>query len=172
MSLIQVLNCQYCNQCLKCHTSLDDCSFRVFFNGAIIGTLRHLLQYWQLRTWINDNLCYLTINCDTGQHSQFLRCFYVLCHVLLWNFSVSFLKKGFPQHGFYSPIKAIVSLLREGLVTWTLLSPNNFPYKSVKKITAQISIRLAFRKVDHWSSHVKTEKIPLYPTSLIFVHNI
>ena len=22
-----------------------------------------------------DNLCYLTINCDTGQHSQFLRCF-------------------------------------------------------------------------------------------------
>ena len=28
-----------------------------------------------LRTWINDNLCYLTINCDTGQHSQFLRCF-------------------------------------------------------------------------------------------------
>ena len=37
--------------------------------------LRHWLQYWQLRTWINDNLCYLTINCDTGQHSQFLRCF-------------------------------------------------------------------------------------------------
>ena len=36
--------------------------------------LRHWLQYWQLRTWINDNLCYLTINCDTGQHSQFLRC--------------------------------------------------------------------------------------------------
>ena len=33
------------------------------------------LQYWQLRTWIHDNLCYLTINCDTGQHSQFLRCF-------------------------------------------------------------------------------------------------
>ena len=31
--------------------------------------LRHWLQYWQLRTWINDNLCYLTINCDTGQHS-------------------------------------------------------------------------------------------------------
>ena len=21
---------------------------------------------WQLRTWIYDNLCYLTINCDTG----------------------------------------------------------------------------------------------------------
>ena len=36
---------------------------------------RHWLQFWQLRTWIHDNLCYLTINCDTGQHSQFLRCF-------------------------------------------------------------------------------------------------
>ena len=32
------------------------------------------LQFWQLRTWIHDNLCNLTINCDTGQHSQFLRC--------------------------------------------------------------------------------------------------
>ena len=37
--------------------------------------LRHWLQFWQLRTWIYDNLCYLTINCDTGQHSQFLLCF-------------------------------------------------------------------------------------------------
>ena len=32
----------------------------------------------QLRTWIHDNLCYLTIKSDTGQHSQFLRCFYHL----------------------------------------------------------------------------------------------
>ena len=30
--------------------------------------LRHWLQFWQLRTWIHENLCYLTINCDTGQH--------------------------------------------------------------------------------------------------------
>ena len=37
--------------------------------------LRYWLQYWQLRTLINGNLCYLTMNCDTGQHSQFLRCF-------------------------------------------------------------------------------------------------
>ena len=37
--------------------------------------LRHWLQFWQLRTWIHDNHCYLTINFDTGQHSQFLRCF-------------------------------------------------------------------------------------------------
>ena len=36
--------------------------------------LRHWLQFWQLGTWFHDNLCYLTIKCDTGQHSQFLRC--------------------------------------------------------------------------------------------------
>ena len=41
--------------------------------------LRHWLQFWQLRTWIHDNLCHLTINCDTGQHSQFLRCFANKC---------------------------------------------------------------------------------------------
>ena len=44
-------------------------------NHRDLWYLRHWLQYWQLRTWIHDNLCYLTINYDTGQHSQFLRCF-------------------------------------------------------------------------------------------------
>ena len=43
-------------------------------NPGDLWHLRHWLQFWQLRTWIHDNLCYLTINCDTGQHSQFLRC--------------------------------------------------------------------------------------------------
>ena len=28
-----------------------------------------------LNSWIRDSLCYLTIKSDTGQHSQFLRCF-------------------------------------------------------------------------------------------------
>ena len=37
--------------------------------------LRHRLQFWKLRTLIHDNLCDLTIQSDTGQHSQFLRCF-------------------------------------------------------------------------------------------------
>ena len=37
--------------------------------------LRHWLQFLQLRTLIHDNLCYLTIKSDSGQHSQFLRCF-------------------------------------------------------------------------------------------------
>ena len=38
--------------------------------------LRHWLQFWQLRTWIHGKSCDLTTNCDTGQHSQFLRCLY------------------------------------------------------------------------------------------------
>ena len=44
-------------------------------NPSDLWHLRHRLQFWQLRTWIHDNLCYLTIKSDTGQHSQFLRCF-------------------------------------------------------------------------------------------------
>ena len=28
--------------------------------------LRHWLQFWQLRTWIHVNLCYMTIKSDTG----------------------------------------------------------------------------------------------------------
>ena len=44
-------------------------------NPADLWHLRHWLQFWQLRTWIHDNLCYLTIKSDGGQHSQFLRCF-------------------------------------------------------------------------------------------------
>ena len=31
--------------------------FSTFFN---LWHLRHWLQYWQLRTWIHDNLCFLT----------------------------------------------------------------------------------------------------------------
>ena len=38
--------------------------------------LRHWIYFWELRTWIHDNLCYLTIKSTTGQHSQFLRCFH------------------------------------------------------------------------------------------------
>ena len=40
--------------------------------------LRHWLHFWQLRTWFLDNLCYLTIRSDTGQHLQFLRCLILL----------------------------------------------------------------------------------------------
>ena len=43
-------------------------------NPRDLWHLKHWLQFWQLRTWIHDNLCDLTINCDTGQHSQFLQC--------------------------------------------------------------------------------------------------
>ena len=49
-------------------------TFSQLFSTCDLWHLRHWLKYWQLRTWNHDNLCYLTINCDTGQHSQFLRC--------------------------------------------------------------------------------------------------
>ena len=55
-------------------------------NPTDLWHLSHWLQFRQLRTWIDDNFCYLTINCDTGQHSQFLRCFslvlFILCQQL------------------------------------------------------------------------------------------
>ena len=44
-------------------------------NPRDLWHLRRWLQFRQLRTWIHDNLCCLTIKSDTGQHSQFLRCF-------------------------------------------------------------------------------------------------
>ena len=47
-------------------------------NPGDLLPLRHWLQFWQLRTWIHDNLCDLTIKSDTGQHLQFLRCFRLL----------------------------------------------------------------------------------------------
>ena len=56
--------------------------FPNFFSSCDLWHLRHWLQYWQLRTWNHDKISYLTINCDTGQHSQFLRCFQ------LWFFSL------------------------------------------------------------------------------------
>ena len=56
-------------------TICDDNFFLDLFSTCDLWYLRHWLQYRQLRTWFHDNLCYLTINCDTGQHSQFLRCF-------------------------------------------------------------------------------------------------
>ena len=52
-------------------------------NPGDLWHLRHWIQFWQLRTWIHDNICYLTINCDTGQHSQFLRCFYIFIGMIL-----------------------------------------------------------------------------------------
>ena len=43
-------------------------------NPGDLWHLRHWLQFWQLRPKIHDNLCYLIIKSDTGQHSQFLQC--------------------------------------------------------------------------------------------------
>ena len=37
-------------------------------------------HFRRLRTWVHDNHCNLGIKSDTGQHSQFLRCFYWQWH--------------------------------------------------------------------------------------------
>ena len=58
-------------------------------NPGDLWHLRHWLQFWQLRTQIHDNLCYLTINCDTGQHSQFLRCLWIQCELPVRNHDTS-----------------------------------------------------------------------------------
>ena len=54
----------------------------VFWSERSLWYLRHCqchwLQFWQLRSWIHDNLCYLTIKSDTGRHRQFLRCFFIM----------------------------------------------------------------------------------------------
>ena len=55
-------------------------NFENFDNPNDLRHLRHWLQFWQLNNWIHYNLCRLTIKSDTGQHSQFLRCF-------IWSFS-------------------------------------------------------------------------------------
>ena len=44
-------------------------------NPGDLWHLRHWLQFWQLRTWIHENLCYLTIKSDSGQHSQYCNVF-------------------------------------------------------------------------------------------------
>ena len=76
-----VSNQKFSPKITKLEFSVISSNILIFANTCAANThrdlwhLRYWLKYWQLRTWINDNLCYLTINCDTGQHSQFLRCF-------------------------------------------------------------------------------------------------
>ena len=52
--------------------------FQIFERFSDFWTILGLVTFETLITILTiDNLCYLTINCDTGQHSQFLRCFYM-----------------------------------------------------------------------------------------------
>ena len=53
-------------------TQKDNCKD----NFGDLWQLRHWLQFWQLRPRIRDNHCYLTSKSDSGQHSQYLRCFF------------------------------------------------------------------------------------------------
>ena len=86
---------------------------------------------------------------------------YTVSHVLVQLFSFFF--ENMLQQGFYSPIKAIVSLV-VGRVCHTsepcllqTISVTNLSKTSEPKYC----IRLPFRKVYHWSSHVKTKKTTL-----------
>ena len=71
-------------------------------NFGDLWHVRHWLQFWHLRTWIRDNNCYLTINSDSGQHSQFSQCFIVglplLCHHLSWIFKIQFSQVVLPHN--------------------------------------------------------------------------
>ena len=58
--------------------SFDNFDHNDKYNPIDLWHDRHWLHFWQLRTWIHDNLCYLTIKSNTGQlHSQFLRCLFL-----------------------------------------------------------------------------------------------
>ena len=72
--------------------------FLGLFSTCDLWYLRHWLQYWKLRTWFHDNLCYLTINCDTGQHSQFLLCLRTKYGLLHWSCSSTYSVMNIPSH--------------------------------------------------------------------------
>ena len=81
----QFSNCSFDN-CWQFFDNFDNCFYHFDNwkdNPGDLWHLRHWLQFWQLRTWIHDNLCYLTIKSDTGQYSQFLRCL-LLIYLLTW----------------------------------------------------------------------------------------
>ena len=75
------------NKSRKCHQQIQKLSLTnqiKFINKSqnkslrnpkqIHQEIRDWLQFWKLRSWIQTNIS-LTMNCDTGQHSQFLQCF-------------------------------------------------------------------------------------------------
>ena len=59
--------------------------FWSFLQFSTMSTFEILITILTIEN-LNDNLCYLTINCDTGQHFQFLRCFHIsmLYFTLRW----------------------------------------------------------------------------------------
>ena len=102
-------------------------------NFGDLWHLRHWLQFWQLRTWICENNCYLTIKSDSGQHLQFLQC--------LINTSCQWWSSFGPAHGWCNHFKQrcfypIPSVM---LCSQTILSKhlfrnvleNSFPYSII-----------------------------------------
>ena len=52
-------------------------TFREYLQIAILQKLWNYWHFWPLRTWKHYNHRDLAIKIDTGQHSQFLRCFII-----------------------------------------------------------------------------------------------
>ena len=76
-------------------------------------------------TWIHDNLCYLTINSDSGQHSQFLRCSYIwMARPVATNNSKVHVRVGFPCFGnalhlyFSAALVTMCKILYILLISW------------------------------------------------------
>ena len=83
-------------------------------------------QFWQLRTWIHDNLCDLTIKSDTGLRSKSLRCLndgfpYVLVVFVLIHLSLSIFNlcqtKSFPYSFWKYSLKPFLILFWKGKLT-------------------------------------------------------
>ena len=67
------------------------------FLTAFDNFLRHWLQSWQLRTWIHDNHCDLTMKSDTGQHLQFLWCLKSFYYYIWFHFPGVSFHSNFPR---------------------------------------------------------------------------
>ena len=70
----------------------QNATFRLFLSRFPFSNCVKLFHHFRkLSTWINDNHCDLTIQSETGQHSQFLRFYKKNCKLFLYKSFISFL---------------------------------------------------------------------------------
>ena len=113
-----------------------------FDNPNDLWHLTHWLQFWWLNYWIHNNLCYLTIKSDTGQHSQFLRCFrgQKARFVTSWGLKMArfapkwtfWSSQGGPKRSTNGSMMPFLYIL----ASWTIMSclePNLVPYKTSRE---------------------------------------
>ena len=84
-------------QMSKVKCQMSDIKCKCFDNFDKLLPLIHWLQLWQLRTWFHDNRCFLTINCDTGQHLQFLWCLKSFYYYIWFHFPGVSFHSNFPR---------------------------------------------------------------------------